>query len=76
MAATEDLCQNLEKKGDAESIEKARMIRNKVFLHLKKGYKMVIKKNLTAVQIKVLRELKEDDSIIINICPADKGGCD
>ena len=61
----------LEKIGDAESIEKARMIRNEVFLHLKKGYKMVIKKNLTAAQIKVLRELKEDDSIII--CPADKG---
>ena len=52
--ATEDLCQKLEKIGDAESIEKARMIRNEVFLHLK-----------------VLRELKEDDSIII--CPADKG---
>ena len=71
VTATEDLCQKLEKIGDAESIEKARMIRNEVFLHLKKGYKMVIKKNLTAAQIKVLRELKEDDSIII--CPADKG---
>ena len=71
VTATEDLCQKLEKIGDVESIEKARMIRNEVFLHLKKGYKMVIKKNLTAAQIKVLRELKEDDSIII--CPADKG---
>ena len=71
VTAMEDLCQKLEKIGDAESIEKARMIRNEVFLHLKKGYKMVIKKNLTAAQIKVLRELKEDDSIII--CPADKG---
>ena len=71
VTATEDLCQKLEKIGDDESLEKARLIRNEVFLHLKRGYKMVIKSNLTAAQRKVLQELKQDDTIII--CPADKG---
>ena len=71
VAATEDLCQKLEKIGDGESVEKARMIRNEVFIHLKKGYKMVIRNNLSVHQRKILQELKEDESIII--CPADKG---
>ena len=71
MAATEDLCQRLEKIGDDESEKKARTVRNEVFIHLKKGYKMVIRRNLSAVQRKVLQELKRDDSLII--CPADKG---
>ena len=44
LTAMEDLCQKLEKIGDVESVEKARMIRNEVFLNLKRGYKMVIKK--------------------------------
>ena len=42
VTATEDLCQKLEKIGDDESLEKARLIRNEVFLHLKRGYKMVL----------------------------------
>ena len=35
--AAELLCQKLEEGGDAESVEKARLIRNLVFQHLKKG---------------------------------------
>ena len=73
VAATEDLCQKLEKIGDGESVEKARMIRNEVFIHLKKGYKMVIRSNLSAHQRKVLQKLKEDESIIICPAHADKG---
>ena len=69
--AAETLCQRLEDIGDDHSVEKARRIRNLVFEHLKRGYGMTIKSNLTASQRQVLRELKEDESIII--CPADKG---
>jgi hypothetical protein len=71
VTAAEVLCQRLEEVGDAESIEKARYVRNEVFLHLKRSYKMTIKSNLTPDQRRVLKELKEDDTIII--CPADKG---
>ena len=71
VTATELLCQRLEEAGDDESQEKARMIRNEVFLHLKRGYKMKLKSNLSPEQRQILKELKEDDSIII--CPADKG---
>ena len=35
VAATEDLCQKLEKIGDVDLVEKARMIRNEFFIHLK-----------------------------------------
>ena len=69
VTATEFLCQKLEECGDAESIEKARAIRNEVFTHLKRGYKMTLKSNLMQAQRKILQELKEDESIII--CPAD-----
>ena len=71
VTATEVLCQKLEEIGDDESMEKARKIRNEVFLHLKRGYKLRLRSNLTPAQRKVLNELKADDSIII--CPADKG---
>ena len=71
VTAAEVLCQRLEEVGDAESIEKARYVRNEVFLHLKRSYKMTIKSNLTPDHRRVLKELKEDDTIII--CPADKG---
>ena len=69
--ATELLCQRLEEGDEEESVQKARAIRNEVFNHLKRSYKMTLKSNLTTAQRKVLRELMEDDSIII--CPADKG---
>ena len=42
-----------------------------MFGHLKGSYKLKIKSNLSPLQRKVLRELMDDDSIII--CPADKG---
>ena len=71
MQATELLCQRLEEGDEEESVQKARAIRNEVFNHLKRSYKMTLKSNLTPAQRKVLRELMEDDSIII--CPADKG---
>jgi len=69
--ATELLCQRLEEGDEEESVEKARCIRNEVFRHVKQSYKLTIKSNLTTSQRKVLRELMDDDSIII--CPADKG---
>ena len=69
--AAELLCQKLEEGEDTESVEKARSIRNVVFQHLKKGYKMTIKSNMSKRQREIIRELKEDDLIII--CPADKG---
>ena len=69
--AAELLCQRLQEVGDADSVEKATSIRNVVFQHLKQGYKMKIKANLTRRQREIIKELKEDNSIII--CPADKG---
>ena len=44
--ATELLCQRLEEGDDDESVEKARAIRNEVFGHLKRSYKLKIKSNL------------------------------
>ena len=61
VTATEVLCQKLEEMGDDESIEKARAIRNEVFVHLKRGYKLTLKGNLIATQRKVLNELKENE---------------
>jgi len=71
VTAAEVLCKKLEDIGDADSMEKARYVRNEVFIHLKRSYKMKIRSNLTPAQRKVLRELKDDDTIII--CPAGKG---
>ena len=39
VAAKKDLCQKLEKIGDGESVEKARISRNEVFIHLKRDTK-------------------------------------
>ena len=47
VTAMEFLYQKLEECGDAESIEKARAIRNEVFMHLKRGHMMTLKSNLT-----------------------------
>ena len=69
VVAIEDLCQRLERKGDGESLEKTRMIRNDVFIHLKKRYKIGIRNNFTAHQKKLLQEMKQVESI--SICPAD-----
>ena len=69
VVAIEDLCQRLERKGDGESMEKTRMIRNDVFIHLKKRYKIGIRNNFTTHQKKVLQEMKQVESI--SICPAD-----
>ena len=51
--------------------KKATYVRNEVFLHLKKSNKMAIKINLTPDQRRVLKELKEDEMIII--CLVNKG---
>ena len=72
VTAAEVLCKKLEDIGDADSMEKARYVRNEVFIHLKRSYKMKIRSNLTPAQRKVLRELKDDDTIII--CPGGGGG--
>ena len=69
VTAAEVLCQRLEEVGDAESVEKARFVRNEMFLHLKRSYKLTIKSNLTPAQRRILNELKNDDTIII--CLAD-----
>ena len=45
LTAAEDLCQKLEEYGDTESVKKARAIRNEVFAHLKRGYKMTLISN-------------------------------
>ena len=60
VTATEALYQRLEECGDAESVEKARAIRNEVFALLKRGYKLTLKSNLSKAQRRVLQELKED----------------
>ena len=51
--ATELLCLRLEEGDDEESVEKARAIRNEVFNHLKRSYKITLKSNLTSAQRKV-----------------------
>ena len=52
-------------RDDDELVDKARAIRNEVFGHLKRSYKLKIKSNLSPLQ------RMDDDSIII--CLADKG---
>ena len=48
--ATELLCQRLEEGDEEESVQKARAIRNEVFNHLKRSYKMTLKSNLTPAE--------------------------
>ena len=45
----------LEEVGDAKSVEKARFVRNEVFLHLKRSYG-----NLKPAQRNILNDLKND----------------
>ena len=56
---------------DDESIEKAQQIRNSVLNQIRKGVGMKIKSNLNAREHKLIKEITEDQTIII--CPADKG---
>jgi len=60
VTATEVLCQKLEEIGDDESMEKARKIRNEVFLHLKRGYKLRLRSNSSfeeRIQVKIEEQL-------------------
>jgi len=71
IAATEKLCQSLEEMGDPDSMARAQGIRNLISGELRKGYDMKIKPNLSKEEREILREIGEDETIII--CPADKG---
>ena len=62
---------SLEEIGDPDSIARAQGIRNLVSGELRKGYDMKIKPNLSKEEREILREIGEDETIII--CPADKG---
>ena len=71
ITAAEKLCQSIKQIGDDESIEKAQQIRNSVLNQIRKGVGMKIKSNLNAEEHKLIKEITEDQTIII--CPADKG---
>jgi len=71
IAATENLCQSLEEIGDPDSMARAQGIRNLVSGELRKGYDMKIKSNLSKEEREILKQIGDDETIII--CPADKG---
>jgi len=71
ITATEVLCKSLEDTGVDEDIENAQKIRNLLLSHIRKGFQMRIKNNLSVEEREILKGLKNDMSIII--CPADKG---
>ena len=71
ITATEVLCKLLEETGESDAIEQAQAIRNLLLSHIRKGFKMTIKNNLSYEERQILKGLKEDTSIII--CSADKG---
>ena len=71
IAATEKLCQSLEEIGDPDSMARAQGIRNLVSGELRKGYDMKIKSNLSKEEREILKQIGDDETIII--CPADKG---
>ena len=71
IAATEKLCQSLEEIGDPASMASAQGIRNLVSGELRKGYDMKIKSNLSKEEREILKQIGDDETIII--CPADKG---
>ena len=71
ITATEMLCKSLEETGEPDAIEKAQAIWNLLLSHIRKGFKMTIKSNLSFEERQILKGLKEDTSIII--CSADKG---
>ena len=65
------LCKALEETEEPDAIEKAQAIRNLLLSHIRKGFKMTIKNNLSPEEREILKGLKDDVSIII--CSADKG---
>ena len=65
------LCKSLEQTNQPDAIEKAQAIRNLLLSHIRKGFKMTIKSNLSAEEKEILQELKNDESIIL--CSADEG---
>jgi len=71
ISATEMLCKSLEQTNQPDAIEKAQAIRNLLLSHIRKGFKMTIKSNLSAEEKEILQELKNDESIIL--CSADEG---
>ena len=71
ITATEVLCKSLEDTGVDEDIENAQKIRNLLLSHIREGFKMKIKSNLSKEEREILKGLKDDVWIII--CPADKG---
>ena len=73
IALTEKLCQSLKEIGDPDSMACARAqgIRNLVSGELRKGYDMKIKSNLSKEEREILKQIGDDETVII--CPADKG---
>ena len=71
ITATEVLCKSLEDTGVDEDIENAQKIRNLLLSHIRKGFQMRIKNNLSVEEREILKGLRDHMSIII--CPADKG---
>jgi hypothetical protein len=71
ITAAEVLCRRIEETKDEESFERAEMIQHTELDELKKSYRMKIHQNLSREEKRMLKELVNDDSIII--CPADKG---
>ena len=71
ITATEVLCKSLEDTGVDEDIENAQKIRNLLLSHIRQGFQMRIKNNLSVEEREILKGLKDDMSIII--CTADKG---
>ena len=47
ISATEMLCKSLEQTDQPDAIEKAQAIRNLLLSHIRKGFKMTIKRNLS-----------------------------
>ena len=58
--ATETLCLNLEKEDENGSKDRAQKIRNIAIDHIRKGCRMKIKSNLTQREMKLLKEIKQD----------------
>ena len=60
ISATEMLCKSLEQTDQPDAIEKAQAIRNFMLSHIRKGFKLTIKSNLSAEEKEILGELKND----------------
>ena len=61
----------MEKEDENGSKDQAQKIRNIAIDHIRKGCRMKIKSNLTQREMKLLKEIKQDQSIVI--VPAGKG---